>query len=75
LISLKRLPEEKRRFIIRRKGQITSFSPNGPVWTGLNKHVLIGIYDERMKSIRFDGQLYDEVVVDEKHFNVILAAN
>lgn len=56
LISPKKLSLERRRFLIERKGQITTFSTD--------KQVLIGIYDEATKSIYFDTELYGNVSID-----------
>ena len=69
LVSPKRLSEERRRFLIERKGQITSFFSKGTA-VGF-KHVLIGSFNETTKSIRFDAELYGNVRIDNKHYNVI----
>jgi hypothetical protein len=71
LISPKRLSVERRNFLKIRKGKITSFFPNKQVGSGLNKHILIGLYDETTKSIRFEPELYGNFRIDEKHYNVI----
>ena len=53
LISLKKLSMERRKFLIKRKGEITQFYPN--------KHVLIGQFDESTRSIQIDKELYYDV--------------
>ena len=53
LISPKKLSMERRKFLIRKKGQITQFYPN--------KEVLIGQFDESTKSIKIDKELYYDV--------------
>jgi hypothetical protein len=63
LVSPKRPSVEFRRFLIKRKGQSTTFFSN--------KQVLIGLYNEATKSILFDGELCSDMQVDAEHYNVI----
>jgi hypothetical protein len=63
LISPKRTSVELRRFLIKRKGQITRFFTN--------KQVFIGLYNEGTKSIQFDGELCSDMLIDKKHYDAI----
>ena len=50
LISPRKLSPERRRFLIKRKGDLTQFYPN--------KHILIGQFSKHKMSIQIDKELY-----------------
>jgi hypothetical protein len=63
LVSPKRTSVELRRFLIKRKGQITRFFTN--------KQVLIGLYNEGTKAIQFEGELCSDMLIDKEHYDAI----
>lgn len=56
LISPKKLSPERRKFLIKRKGELTQFYPN--------KHVLIGQFNKSTKSIQIDKDLYYGIIAE-----------
>jgi hypothetical protein len=64
LVSPKKTSVELKRFLIKRKGQITTFFPKN--------QVLIGLYDEAKKSIEFDEELcFERQIGDAERYNMI----